>query len=64
MDEHAFEDMIREIQKQGYDAATAARLAALIGDLPIKDEQGRLVVLDETKRHVVARLQWTEWFGR
>ena len=59
---HAFGKMIRQIEAQGYDRDTAGRLAALIGDTPCQDEQGRLVVEDE-KGEVLARLQWLEIFG-
>jgi hypothetical protein len=63
MDKQVFDDLVREIRRQGYDAATAGRLARLIGDTPTRDAQGRLVVFDETGKHAVARLQWSEWFG-
>ncbi|MGC3961574.1 MAG: hypothetical protein QM813_27710 [Verrucomicrobiota bacterium] len=41
-----FCELIREIQGQGVDRDTAGHYAALIGDTPLMDEQGRIVVME------------------
>ncbi|MCO5051301.1 MAG: hypothetical protein M9920_03260 [Verrucomicrobiae bacterium] len=51
-----FKELIAEIQSQGYDAATASRYAARIGDRPGYDLQGNIVVRDENDR-ILARLR-------
>ena len=40
----------------GYDEQTSAHFAALIGDTPCFDEQGRLVVMNESGA-ILARLR-------
>ena len=43
-----FSVLVQELQDMGFDAATANRYAAIIGDTPIVDEAtGKLVILDE-----------------
>lgn len=39
-------ELAGEIEKQGYDRATAERYAALIGDTPVNDEAGNIIVMD------------------
>ena len=53
--EESFWDLIKEIQALGYDRETAGRYAVLIGDIPIRDDQGRIVVRDGDR--VLARLE-------
>ena len=60
MDEKAFGELVDEIQSQGFDQDTAAHYAALIGDLPITDEQGQLVVMSGAQ--VIARLRPLKFF--
>lgn len=52
MDEIAFENLAREIMTQGYDEATAYRFASLIGDTPIADEVGNILVYDRRGRQI------------
>lgn len=61
MTESDFNDLVSEITRQGYEPAEAARLARLIGDTPVMDEQGRVVVFDGERE--VARLQPLKFFG-
>ena len=61
MDEKAFLELVREIQSQGYDQATAAHYAMLIGDTPIQGADGKLVVMESGR--VVARLDWLTFFS-
>jgi hypothetical protein len=49
-------ELAAEIKALGYDDRTAGRYAALIGDTPGIDEQGRIVVIDQNGREV-ARLK-------
>lgn len=56
----AFEDMIAAIMRQGYDLETAAEYAKWIGDTPILDTAGKLLVIND-RGEVLARLQpWEE----
>ena len=50
-----FVNLADAIAAQGYDEATALKYAALIGDTPISDEAGNILVLDE-KGQELARL--------
>jgi hypothetical protein len=59
-----FEDFKRladEIQSQGYDRATAVDLASWIGDTPILDQRGRIVVRDVHGKEL-ARLRPLKFF--
>lgn len=53
-DERSFSAMIDEIMALGHDEATAARYAALIGDRPIRAEDGQIVVMENGRE--LARL--------
>jgi hypothetical protein len=55
MDQHTFSTLVDEIVKLGYDRETAGDYAALIGDIPITDADGKIVVMGGTK--VLARLE-------
>jgi len=44
MSQEAFAELTAQIMEQGYDLATACHYAALIGDLPISDGQGNIIV--------------------
>ena len=46
MDQNSLAELTREIMAQGYDVRTASRYAALIGDLPLTDERGNIIVRD------------------
>jgi len=48
MSDEALDDLAAEIMSLGYDEATASDYAALIGDLPLTDEAGKIIVRDET----------------
>jgi hypothetical protein len=52
----SFNAFIDEIMALGYDEETAGNYAAIIGDIPVMDEQGRVVVLDDTGKEL-ARLE-------
>lgn len=60
MNESAFVELIREIMEQGYDRETAGRYAVLIGDLPITDPQGKIVVMSGNR--ILARLEPLKFF--
>jgi hypothetical protein len=55
IDEDSFHEVVMQIMKQGYSEAEALKFAFLIGDTPMTDEQGRLVVMDGDM--VLARLE-------
>lgn len=50
-----FKALTDEIERQGYDRETAGNFAALIGDTPITDEQGCIVVMEGGK--IIATLK-------
>lgn len=53
-----FNELTAQIMAQGYDQETASNFAVLIGDIPIMDEAGNLVVMDgEEKLAVLKPLQ-------
>lgn len=60
MDFEAFKELIDEIMSQGHDEKTAAHYAALIGDTPIADEQGNIVVTENGRE--IARLKPLKFF--
>jgi len=61
MTEEGFNRLVDEIMAQGYDEETAARYAALIGDLPIIDDtDGKLLVMENGQ--VLARLNPLKFF--
>ena len=57
----AFEQLVKEIQDQGYGEQAAAHFATLIGDTPIKDEDGFIIVREHGQ--VLARLHPLRFFG-
>jgi hypothetical protein len=62
LNEHSFEsfcELVEQIKALGYDEETAANFAAIIGDTPCVDDQGRTVVIDEDGREL-ARLDLPE----
>lgn len=61
MNEEAFGELIDEIMSQGYDRQKAGRFAGLIGDTPIEDDAGNIVVME--KGQVLARLKPLKFFG-
>ncbi len=61
LSESAFLELMAEIQSQGYDETAAARFASLIGDTPIQDQDGGIIVTDGGKE--VARLRPLHFFG-
>jgi len=62
MNQEAFNKLIAEIMSQGYDLQTAGHYAALIGDTPIADDDGNIVVLEKDGREI-ARLKPLKFFG-
>jgi hypothetical protein len=52
--EESFSRLIDEIMALGYDEKTAGDFAVFIGDTPIQDEQGNIIVMQDGQ--VVARL--------
>jgi hypothetical protein len=59
--ESAFlKDLTREIMAQGYDEATAANYAVMIGDTPCLDVAGNVIVMDAGRP--VATLKPLEMF--
>lgn len=53
-------ELIAEIMAQGYDRKTAGRFAVLIGDTPVEDVAGNVIVMDG--RRVVATLKPLKMF--
>jgi hypothetical protein len=45
MNEETFGELVDQIMAQGYDEETAVRFAVLIGDIPISDEHGNIIVM-------------------
>ena len=56
LDEAAFGGLIDEIVSLGYDRETAGRWAVLIGDTPVLDRDGFVMVMDD-QGQVLARLR-------
>jgi hypothetical protein len=54
-----FEDMAKAIMAAGYDSETAYEYASLIGDTPLVDGGGNVVVKDGDQ--VLARLNLAKW---
>jgi hypothetical protein len=50
MDRESLTKLALEIAAQGFDHATASQFAVLIGDTPIRDSAGRIVVQDDAGR--------------
>jgi hypothetical protein len=48
-------DLAREIESLGYDEKIASHYAALIGDTPVFDEDGYILILSDDNQ-IVARL--------
>ena len=61
MDEAALEDLVRQIMAQGYDRVTAEDYAVLIGDRPVLDDAGNLLVI--AGGHVIATLPHLSMFS-
>lgn len=60
MNEEAFSQLVNEIMSQGHDEATAARYAAIIGDMPVTDEHGNVWVMQG--KDVLAKLKPLKFF--
>jgi hypothetical protein len=60
MNEETFGQLVDEIMSQGYDEETAVRYAVLIGDIPIADEHGNIIVMSGGKE--LARLKPLKMF--
>lgn len=56
-----FKALTDEIERQGYDRETAGHYAALIGDTPVLDEQGNVLVMEGGK--IIATLKPLDFFG-
>ena len=61
MDFEVFKELIAEIMSQGYDENTASHYAGLIGDTPIADEHGNIVVMENGRE--IAKLKPLKFFG-
>ncbi len=55
-----FNRLVDEIMAQGYDEKTAAHYAALIGDTPLTDADGNIVVKENGRE--IARLRPLKFF--
>ena len=55
MDEKTFRELAREIEAQGISRELALRYAELIGDLPVRDADGNILVMDAGRQ--LARLK-------
>lgn len=62
MDAQALTELVREIVSQGYSEATASDYAVRIGDTPIMDEAGNVIVMDSGNQ-VMATLKPLEFFS-
>lgn len=49
-----FDELVDEIMSKGFDEKTAALFARLIGDTPIIDNNGKIVVMENKK--ILAKL--------
>jgi hypothetical protein len=58
LDDQAFNKLVDEIIAQGVDDITATHYAALIGDTPIVDEQGKVVVMKGEREITRLRLNF------
>jgi hypothetical protein len=61
--DEGLELMAREIESQGYDRETAWGFANIIGDTPVVDEDGNLIVLEYKTNLILARLKPLAFFG-
>lgn len=61
LDMKAFNELAKEIMSQGYDEETAYRYSRLIGDTPLYDDAGNILVVDGNQ--VLATLQPLKFFG-
>jgi hypothetical protein len=61
MTQESLTELTRQIMEQGYDRKTAGLYAAMIGDLPISDGHGKIVVQDEHGREL-ARIKRPKMF--
>lgn len=55
MNKEAFKKLAQKIVRTGIDEATAAHYAAIIGDTPMVDKDGNIVIKEDGK--IVARLK-------
>lgn len=58
---HEFSKLADEIMSQGYSEEEAAHFAALIGDIPVFDEAGHIIVQEHGRD--LARLKPLRFFG-
>lgn len=56
IDLDGFMRLTEELMRRGYDAETASRYVALVGDTPVLDEEGNTLVMDRDGT-VLARLK-------
>lgn len=61
MDENSLTELTREIMAQGFNEQSASRYAVLIGDTPVMDQHGNVVVMDGSRR--VTTLEPLKFFG-
>ena len=62
LDERAFAELVKEIEALGYERSVAGRYAVEIGDTPVIDEQGNVLIIQGDK--IVARLKGLSRFGK
>lgn len=62
IEKNDFEILISEIMAQGFDRNTAGHFAALIGDTPVSDLAGNILVPDASGK-IIATLKPLKFFG-
>ena len=55
LDYEAFVELIAEIESQGIPPETAAHYAALLGDTPLRDEHGNVIVMEGERELAVLK---------
>lgn len=60
--QEAFLKLVKEIESQGVDESTAAHYAALVGDTPLMEADGTILVREGHR--IIARLKPLKFFDR
>lgn len=55
MDQNNFNKLVDEIISRGYDEKTATHFSMLIGDAPITDNEGNIIVMENN--NILAKLK-------
>jgi hypothetical protein len=61
IDYDGFPVLVAEIMSQGFDKEIAAEYAALLGDTPVEDENGSVLVMDGER--ILATLKPLKFYG-